>query len=147
MSLAHKWVIQILLNMARDAGNSERIAFVHENNDYHGQVYEAFNWIKGNSNRGNNVVSLTFGTKKDYPPLQSADILSYEANKRMRNVHGPARRSWEALRGTAFLSHYGATNMDYLIDTLRKIKAGQTDEISRGMGWNRAWGDRGKRAS
>jgi hypothetical protein len=142
-----QWVMQIFLNVAHQAGNTERIAFVHENNSYHGQVYEAFNWIKENSNRGENVISLTFGTKKDYPPLQCADILAYEANKRLRNPHGKPRRSWEALRGNTFLARYGETNMDYLVTTLEKIKAGQIDEISRGMGWNRAWGDHRRRPS
>jgi hypothetical protein len=117
-----QWVMQIFLNLANQTGNSERIAFVHENNSYHGQVYEAFNWIKANSNRGNNVISLTFGGKKDYPPLQAADILAYESNKRLRNLSSPPRRPWEALGGNVFLTHYGDENMDYLIATLEKIK-------------------------
>jgi hypothetical protein len=142
-----QWVMQIFLNIAQQAMNSERIAFVHENNDYHGQVYEAFNWIKGNTNRGNNLISLTFGSKKDYPPLQTADILAYESNKRMRNPDGPPRRPWVALRGNAFLTHYAERNMDLLVSSLEKIKAGETDAIAREMGWNRSWAPKGRLVS
>lgn len=125
-----QWAVQIILNIAFETRSAERIAFIHENNDYHGQAYEAFDWVKSNSNRGENIISLTFGAKKDYPPLQTADILAYETNKRLRNLDAPARRPWAALKGNSFAAHYGATNMDYLISTLEKIKAGGADDIS-----------------
>src|SRR6202166_2024624 len=137
-----QWAAQIILNLAFETGNTERIAFIHGNNDYHGQAYDAFSWIKENSHRGNNIISLTFGSKQDSPPLRAADILAYEANKRLRNVDAPARRPWAALRANTFAVNYGDTNMDYLISVLEKIKCGQADEISLGMGWNRAWGEK-----
>lgn len=134
-----QWAIQIILNIAADTGNTARIAFVHETNNYHAQVYDAFEWIKKNTVRGDNLISLSFGKKKDYPPLQAADILAYEANKRLRNISAPARRPWDALRANTFAATYVENNMDYLVKTLEKLKEGHYDEISRGMGWNRAW--------
>jgi hypothetical protein len=137
-----QWAMQAILNLAAQAGNSEQIAFIHENNDFHAQAYECFSWIKSNSPCGRNVISLTFGGKKDYPPLQAADILAYETNKRLRKIDAPERRPWGALKANTFAASYGDTNMDYLVSTLEKIKAGQIDEISRGLGWNRSWGAR-----
>lgn len=136
-----QWAMQIILNIAFSVRNDERIAFVHENNSYHGQVMDAFNWMKVHSNRGNNAISLTFGTKKDYPPLQTADILAYEANKRLRSPTTPPRRPWVALRANTFTATYGLHNMGELIGTLEKIRDGRLDEVPNGMGWNRAWGD------
>ena len=137
-----QWAMQGILNIAFEARNTEQIAFIHENNDFHAQAYECFAWIKNNSHRGDNIISLTFGGKKDYPPLQAADILAYETNKRLRKIDAPERRPWAALKAHTFAASYGDTNMDYLVSTLEKIKAGQIDKISRGLGWNRSWGVR-----
>jgi hypothetical protein len=137
-----QWAMQAILNIAFEVRNAEQIAFIHENNDFHAQAYECFSWVKQNSHRGNNIISLTFGGKKDYPPLQAADILAYETNKRLRRIDAPERRPWAALKANTFAASYGDTNMDYLVSTLEKIKAGQFDEISRGLGWNRSWGAR-----
>jgi hypothetical protein len=137
-----QWAMQGMLNIAADLGNAEPIAFIHENNNFHAQAYECFHWIKNNGRRINSVISLTFGGKKDYPPLQAADILAYETNKRLRKLDAPERRPWAALRANTFAASYGDSNMDYLVTTLEKIKAGQFDEITRGTGWNRSWASR-----
>jgi len=137
-----QWAMQGILNLATQTGNIEPIAFIHENNDFHAQAYECFSWIKNSVSRGDNVISLTFGGKKDYPPLQAADILAYETNKRVRNIDGPERRPWSALKANTFAASYGDTNMDYLVATLERIKAGEFEEISRGIGWNRSWTSR-----
>ena len=124
-----QWCIQAFLNIAYEGGNKERIAFVHEVNAYQGQALEAFSWIKENTNMGNNAISLTFGAKSDYPPLQAADILAYETNKRLRNVERPERRAWTALGGSKFALAYGKKNMDELVTALEKIYAGKSDQI------------------
>jgi hypothetical protein len=137
-----QWAMQAILNMAANVRNSEAIAFIHENNNFHTQAYECFSWIKENTNRGDNVISLTFGGKKEYVPLQAADILAYESNKRLRKLDAPERRPWAALKANTFVANYGPDNMDYLVETLEKIKNGQFDEITRGTGWNRSWTSR-----
>lgn len=134
-----QWAMQSILNMAFAVGSREQIAFIHENNDYHAQAYECFSWIMSNAHRGGNIISLTFGTKKDYVPLQAADILAYEANKRLRKLDAPERRPWAALKADTFVASYGDANMGYLVETLEKIKNGKFDEITRGTGWNRSW--------
>ena len=134
-----QWVMQAILNLASSVGSSEPITFIHENNDFFSQAYECFSWIKANPNRGDNVISLTFGAKKDYPPLQAADIFAYEANRRLRNINAPERHPWAALGAHKFVANYGPDNMDYLVETLDKIKIGQFDESTRGTGWNSSW--------
>lgn len=57
-------VMHLVLAAAASAGNSERVAFVHENNDYHKAAYDCFDWVKRNCNYGGNAITLTFGTKK-----------------------------------------------------------------------------------
>jgi len=90
---------------------------------------EEFSWIKENTNKGKNLISLSFGEKSDYPPLQAADILAYETNKRLRNIEKPERRAWTALGSTKLALTYGQKNMDELVSALEKIYAGKSDEI------------------
>jgi hypothetical protein len=76
-------------------------------------------------------------------PLQAADILAYESNKRMRDPKRPERRPWAILRaGNAVtVGYYGRDNMHLLVDGLNKIKEGRINEIDLfGDGWNRAAG-------
>ena len=42
-------------------------------------------------------ISLKFGGKHDYVPLQAADILAYEANHVIRDPAAKRRKSWTAL--------------------------------------------------
>jgi hypothetical protein len=45
-----QWVVQIIMNFALGALNTERIGFVHELNDYRQEALESFNWIKKHGN-------------------------------------------------------------------------------------------------
>lgn len=78
-------------------GSNERLAFIHEDNDYTGEAEDAFNFVKKTRDRHYGPMSLTFGGKSDYVPLQAADVLAYESNKRVRNPKAPWRRSFKAI--------------------------------------------------
>lgn len=119
-------VVQTILDIAFQGGNSENIAFVHEMNQFRTEAGDAFEWIKNNSARGKNCISLNFEDKSQYPPLQAADILAYETNKRMRNLDGLARRPWNALGADKFMARYGHQNMGEFIARLEAIKAAKT---------------------
>jgi len=41
-------------------------------------------------------MTMAFGTKADYPPLQAADVLAYEGGKFLKNPV-TLRRAWTAL--------------------------------------------------
>lgn len=136
-----QWVVQIIMNFAHGAMSTERIAFVHEVNDYRHEALESFAWVKEHGNPLGTIIGLQFADKKDYVPLQAADILAYEGNKRLRDPGRPERRSWTALdpdKSRIFAAYYGRENMAGLIDRLEKIRDGRVSEIDLGSGWQRA---------
>jgi Protein of unknown function (DUF3800) len=136
-----QWVVQIIMNFAIGANSRERIGFIHELNDYRHEALESFNWIKRHGNPLGTIIGLQFADKKDYVPLQAADILAYEGNKRLRDPTRRERRSWAALdpdKTRIFAAYYGRNNMTELITRLQLIRDGRFDEIDLGSGWKRA---------
>jgi hypothetical protein len=126
-SACFHWVTQIIMLQAFQAGSAERIGFIHETNDFAGQAAEAFNYIKKFGNPYGTAVSLQFGGKEDYLPLQAADILAYEGNKRLRDVSKPERRAWTALdpdKTRLQCWYYGKNNIGNLVRQLEAIKEG-----------------------
>jgi uncharacterized protein DUF3800 len=132
-------VMHVLMAIVANAGTGERIAFIHENNGYHQEAYDCFDWVKKNCNYGGNVVSLSFGAKGDYPPLQAADILAYETNKRVRDISRPARRPWKSLRADKFAMTYDKGNMDELVKVLDDIKRGRDLGVTPMAAWGRVF--------
>lgn len=132
------WVVQSIINITNTLGREERIGFVHECNDYRQEALDSFAWIKKNGNPSQRVVGLQFAGKEDYTPLQAADILAYEGNKRIRDPSRTLRRPWARLNpdNRIFAAHFGRENMRELIDRLEKIRDGRFSEIDRGSGWN-----------
>jgi hypothetical protein len=135
-----QWVTQAIINVANELGSLRRIGFVHECNDYQHEALKAFSWLKRHANPAARVIGLQFVGKEDYIPLQAADMLAYEGNKRLRDPLRPARRPWERLNpdGRIIAAHYGRENMGELIDRLEKIRDGRFSEIDLGTSWNRA---------
>jgi hypothetical protein len=134
------WVAQTIVNIANELGSLDRIGFVHECNDYQHEALESFSWIRRNGNPAARVIGIQFVGKQDYVPLQAADTLSYEGNKRMREPSRPPRRPWRRLNPDERIiaKHYGRENMADLIDRLEKIRDGRFSEIDLGSSWNRA---------
>jgi Protein of unknown function (DUF3800) len=132
-----QWVIQSIMFLQARTGNTERMAFVHESNDYRNHALEAFNYVQKFSNPNGTKLSIRFGDKSGYPPLQAADILAYEGNRRMRDPGRPERRPWQVLNpdGRILASHYGGNNMHKLISNLERIRAGLPVEIDQKMNW------------
>lgn len=132
-----QWVVQAIMNMQAEHGSNERIAFIHERNDYQQEAREGFKWIQQYGNPQRSRISLEFGDKATHVPLQAADILAYEGNKRIRDPERRERRPWIALKEAVLAAHYGQKNMANLISRLEKIRDGKIDEIDLGAGWNR----------
>lgn len=113
-----QWVMMAMITQVEEAGRRERVAFIHEANDYTDQATKAFEWVQENFNERQTAMSLTFGGKSDYVPLQAADILAYEVNHRIRDVEGHVRPSWRVLSppGNRVRVHYfDRTNMSDLM--------------------------------
>ena len=87
---------KIMRDFARH-GILNRVAVIHEKNDYMGAVTKCFEWLEQQPECVERKMSLGFASKQEAVPLQAADILAYEGNKRIRNIDGPERRAWRAL--------------------------------------------------
>jgi len=87
-----QWLVQSMMYIQWQTGSKERIAFVHECNDYQQEALQAFSYIKKHCNPQQSPIGILFGDKANYAPLQAADILAYEGNKRMRDPGRPERR-------------------------------------------------------
>jgi Protein of unknown function (DUF3800) len=116
------WVVQTLLESLAQRGDStQRIAFFHEINQFKEDALRTFDLIK--ERYPGRSLTLTFGTKQDYVPLQSADILAYESMKRLRQAKDrPERRAFSALkiRGRGRLMYYDKVNLPGLISKMRQ---------------------------
>src|SRR5262249_49091173 len=65
-----QWAISIIMEIATEHGNGERMAFVHEVNDFQGEVTRAFTFVKQFLNPRGLPMTMEFASKADYPPLQ-----------------------------------------------------------------------------
>lgn len=120
-----QWAISIIMEIASERGTGERIAFVHEVNDYKGEALKAFDYVKKYLNPRNIPITMGFGSKADYPPLQSADVLAYEGGKFLKNPTGTLRRAFTALdpdKSWIIARRYGKDNMDKLISLLTNFR-------------------------
>lgn len=61
--------------MMDEKRDTQRVAFFHECNDDKEDAKAAFAYVKAQRNLSNRPISLTFGGKDDYVPLQAADVL------------------------------------------------------------------------
>jgi hypothetical protein len=123
-----QWTVQTILKIMHDRGVRQRIAFFHENNNFQGDALASFKWVKENMNPNNVVMSLTFGSKEDYVPLQAADVLAYEGNKRLRNVETAERRAFTVLNPTRhrlLVKFYSKKSMPGFINILQRVKDGR----------------------
>jgi hypothetical protein len=118
-------VVGKMVRLLNEANIKQRVSFVHENNDFAGEALESFSWIQKNVNEDNRFISLQFGTKTEFTPLQAADILAYEGNKYLRNRRAPARRAWTALNKQSKITvgSFGTHNMSVLVDVLSGLKS------------------------
>jgi len=104
------------------------------------EALESFQWIQANGNPGDRVIGLQSAEKKHFVPLQAADVLAYEGNKRLSDPARPERRPWQELNpdGRILAAHYGRENMHELLDRLEKIRTSRFSEIDLGSSWRRA---------
>jgi hypothetical protein len=121
-----QWAITSIMQLATDRGKGQRMAFVHEVNDFKGEASKAFDYIRENHNPRRIKMGLAFGAKIDYPPLQAADVLAYEGGKFLKNPTGKPRRAWTALdpdKTRIIAQRYAKDNMDELIRLLTDFRA------------------------
>lgn len=90
-------VIDHVLYQVEQNGMRDALAFFHECNDWQQQALDAFNHVKSRRARHASKMTITFAPKGRMVPLQAADVLAYEANKRFRDQDRPKRRSLQVM--------------------------------------------------
>jgi hypothetical protein len=75
----------------------DRLAFTHEVNSEKQTTLECFAYLSKYSRYKHLNMTLDFATKAEAVPLQAADIMAYEGNKRLRNEGQKERRAWRAI--------------------------------------------------
>jgi hypothetical protein len=130
-----QWAVATIIDVANKHGKGEQMAFVHETNAYKGEALRAFEFINESGNPRGIKMTIAFGGKDDYPPLQAADVLAYEGGKFLRNpASGKPRRAWVALdpdKTRISAKRYGKDNMPQLIELLTGFR-----EKLLASGWN-----------
>jgi hypothetical protein len=117
-------VVQQVIETAETVGDNQSLAFIHETNDFQVEALQAFNEIKASRAKHRGGMTIAFADKSRYVPLQAADVLAYEANKKGRNPHGPTnRRSLEAIAGKDRINIRGFSeiNMPWLVSRLETM--------------------------
>jgi hypothetical protein len=120
----HWSVAEILLSEPKN----RRIAFFHETNNFRGEALESFASIQ-RDHKATHRTSLTFGTKQQFTPLQAADVLAFEGNKRLRGpLERTPRRAWIALdnangEARCSIKYFNRENLEWMVERLENIRA------------------------
>lgn len=118
-----QWAVQTILDKVEELGSRESLAFFHECNDYETEALKAFDWVRRNRKKHASNMAIAFGAKEKYVPLQAADILAYEGNKRLRGFRDGRgrRRAWSVMSdGPAVtVMQFGKDAMPWLIERLQ----------------------------
>jgi hypothetical protein len=95
--MCFQWLLHIFLDRARRNNDTRRIAVVHERNDYKEIALRVFGYMSQKDDPDGLLMSMSFGDKISFPPLQAADCLAYETFRRLKNPDGKERRALTAL--------------------------------------------------
>jgi hypothetical protein len=104
-----QWALTTLVQYATERGNGERMAFVHEVNHYKQHAFRALEYVREFKNPRKIPITLAFGTKEDYPPLQAADVLAFEGGKFLKNPDLPLNFHPAAIRASTDFTRCGAS--------------------------------------
>ena len=121
------WLVQSLLELLKPT-KKETLEFVHEQNSYEKEARASFEFISKNANPNKVPMRLLFGGKLEQMPLQTADILAYEAYKRFKEPNEPERKPWQILKRRIVSVHIGKENMSRLVQSLEEIVANLGDQ-------------------
>lgn len=92
------WLMAMVVERLNLPDPHWHLGCIHENNDYQHEALEAWNYIKSEKDVASRLGTLTFATKEECVPLQAADVLAWEAQKRLADQERPERKSLTALR-------------------------------------------------
>lgn len=84
-----QWAVTDICETLENEGH-RRIAFIHEQNDKQEEAVRVFRRIEREF--PDLAISITFAPKKEFVPLQCADVLAYEGNHGLRDTSAPPRK-------------------------------------------------------
>jgi hypothetical protein len=93
-----QWLITLVAAHLPQPDPAWRIGCIHEDNDYKGEAIEAWDWVKKKEDIGSRLGLLAFAPKIDCVPLQAADVLAWESQKRLSEPNRAERKSLSILR-------------------------------------------------
>jgi hypothetical protein len=131
------WWLGIMLEQMRIRGNYEPLAIVHEQNQFGEEAARAFKWMKEENDPHGQLISFSYGTKEQFVPLQAADILAYEVNKRLQNIEGNPRKSFDVLMREEYeplIRFYDKENLGPLIEMLDMARLYEEAERQEKLG-------------
>lgn len=119
-----QWVVASILEHLGRLKDPRPLAFVHEINDYQERAMQAFKYMQNIHPLGRLLMSLTFGAKAEFVPLQAADTLAWESARRINYQDGPVRRSLGALYadGRIWMRSFNRDNISKYIEMLEALK-------------------------
>lgn len=114
-------VVDNILWRMKESNNNEALAFIHEDNDYKAEAIAAFDYLKQRRQDFSSPMTLAFAPK-ELVPLQAADVLAYEANKRIRKQSRPLRRSLQAIDPDGTRTHIGGIDSSNINELLSRFE-------------------------
>jgi hypothetical protein len=114
------WLVQSLLELLKP-NKKEALKLIHENNSYEKEATASFEFISKNANPNKVPMRLLFGGKREQMPLQTADILAYEAYKRFQDPSKLERKPWQILKPKVVAVHIGKHNIGQMVQSLEEI--------------------------
>jgi hypothetical protein len=115
-----QWVLMSIIERTEAAGlREEPLALFHEQNSFQGDALKAFDLVKRRRKHHIGPMTIAFCEKDEFVPLQAADVLAYEANKRLRDPSKPQRRSIAALGDNITVEGFAKPNIHKIISGLK----------------------------
>ena len=126
-----QWLVHLVIAKATFASPKWRLACVHEDNDFKREAMEAWDWLKNEKDVAGRLDSLTFAPKSSFVPLQAADVLAWESQKRLADPTRLERKSLTALRKGDKLT-IQTMNRQWLRDNAARLDAEAHKYLDRG---------------
>lgn len=120
-------VVDNVIYQMEQSGMNDALAFVHEENDYQREALAAFEYIKRKRKKHASKMTITFASKDRAVPLQAADVLAFEANKRLRDQSRRKRRSLIAMDPKGDRVHIAGIDKSNVAEILARLQITQKE--------------------
>jgi len=117
-----QWLITLVIRKLPMPFKDWRVSCIHEDNDYKDEAIHAWDWAKSEIDLASRLGTLTFAPKKDFVPLQAADVLAWETQKRLADPGRAERKSFTTLLQRQNVTIQGL-NKQWLLENAPRLEA------------------------